>query len=166
MKAQDLPIYRATYQLLEKVANYSKHFHRSYKLSLAPRLQTECTEMVMDVYRANAARQGRRLPRRVPPGPSNPLGSHFIALGDAIGIHGTNAPTSIGRAVSRGCIRMHPDDILIVAASLRPGDAVWIVASVNDSMAPLADRAARQDGSAQSTSSRHFLPTLPAEAGA
>ena len=60
MKAQDLPIYRATYQLLEKVANYSKHFHRSYKLSLAPRLQTECTEMVMDVYRANAARQGRR----------------------------------------------------------------------------------------------------------
>ncbi|PWN57083.1 hypothetical protein DEH80_03885 [Abyssibacter profundi] len=114
----------------------------------------------------DAARQGRRLPRRVPPGPGNPLGSHFIALGDAIGIHGTNAPASIGRAVSRGCVRMHPDDILIVAASLRPGDAVWIVASINDSMAPLANRAARQDRSAQSTSSRHFLPTLPAEAGA
>lgn len=60
MKAQDLPIYRATYRLLEKVAHYSKHFPRNYKLSLAGRLQDECTEMVMDVYRANAARAGRR----------------------------------------------------------------------------------------------------------
>lgn len=60
MKAQDLPIYRATYRLLERVAHLAKEFPRSYKLSLAGRLQEECTEMVMDVYRANAARQGRR----------------------------------------------------------------------------------------------------------
>lgn len=79
----------------------------------------------------DAARQGRQLPRSVPPGPANPLGSHFIALGNAIGIHGTNAPGSIGQAVSRGCVRMHPKDILTVAAAVKPGDDVWIVASLD-----------------------------------
>lgn len=79
----------------------------------------------------DAAKRGESLPRRVPPGPSNPLGSHFIALGQSIGIHGTNAPDSIGRAVSRGCIRMHPRDILTVAATLQIGDDVWIVDSLS-----------------------------------
>lgn len=60
MRTQDLPIYRATYQLLERTAQLSKEFPRNYKLSLAVRLQDECTDMVMDVYRANAAREGRR----------------------------------------------------------------------------------------------------------
>lgn len=78
----------------------------------------------------DAVRRGESLPRRVPPGPSNPLGSHFIALGQSIGIHGTNAPATIGAAVSRGCIRMLPQDILTVAGTLRSGDGVWIVDSL------------------------------------
>jgi LysM repeat protein len=43
--------------------------------------------------------------------PSNPLGKYWIGLDDHFGIHGTNDPQSIGRADSRGCIRLHPRDI-------------------------------------------------------
>jgi L,D-transpeptidase ErfK/SrfK len=31
--------------------------------------------------------------------------------GGGIGIHGTNAPGSIYRAATHGCIRLHPDDV-------------------------------------------------------
>lgn len=77
--------------------------------------------------RRDAAAAGRVLPRRVPPGPGNPLGGWFIALGDAIGIHGTPALDSIGRAASRGCVRMRPADVAVVAQTLTAGDTVTIV---------------------------------------
>lgn len=51
----------------------------------------------------------------VPPGPDNPLGSRFLALSlPGYGLHGTNAPGSIGRAVSRGCIRLSEEDVLLL----------------------------------------------------
>lgn len=57
-------------------------------------------------------RQGRVQPARVPPGPNNPLGAFWIGLSlPGIGIHGTNAPSSIFRAATHGCIRMTPEDI-------------------------------------------------------
>jgi L,D-transpeptidase ErfK/SrfK len=57
-------------------------------------------------------RTGSALPGKVPPGPNNPLGAFWIGLSlPGIGIHGTNAPSSIFRAATHGCIRMHPDDI-------------------------------------------------------
>jgi lipoprotein-anchoring transpeptidase ErfK/SrfK len=43
----------------------------------------------------------------VPPGPSNPLGTRWMGLNSpGVGIHGTDAPTSIGYSASHGCIRM------------------------------------------------------------
>ena len=36
----------------------------------------------------------------------NPLGNCWVGIGDGFGIHGTIEPDSIGRAESRGCIRM------------------------------------------------------------
>jgi L,D-transpeptidase ErfK/SrfK len=52
------------------------------------------------------------LPKVVPPGPENPLGSHAMRLSRAtILIHGTNRPFGIGRRVSHGCIRLYPEDI-------------------------------------------------------
>ncbi len=46
----------------------------------------------------------------VQPGPDNPLGSRWLGLSlPRYGIHGTNAPGSIGRAVSRGCVRLYDD---------------------------------------------------------
>jgi L,D-transpeptidase ErfK/SrfK len=52
------------------------------------------------------------LPRVVPPGPDNPLGSYALRLSDAtILIHGTNRPYAVGRKASHGCIRLYPKDI-------------------------------------------------------
>lgn len=53
--------------------------------------------------------------RPVPPGPDNPLGSRFLALSLAgYGVHGTNAPASIGRAVSRGCVRLSEEHVALL----------------------------------------------------
>ncbi|MCA8990159.1 MAG: L,D-transpeptidase family protein, partial [Planctomycetaceae bacterium] len=46
--------------------------------------------------------------------PNNPLGEHWIDLGNSIGIHGTNEPETIGQAKSRGCIRMRNEDAAAV----------------------------------------------------
>ena len=57
-------------------------------------------------------RCGQTVKTRVPPGPDNPLGRHWIGLSMAgYGIHGTIAPASIYQFRSHGCIRLHPDDI-------------------------------------------------------
>jgi L,D-transpeptidase ErfK/SrfK len=42
-----------------------------------------------------------------PPGPNNPLGPVKMDLGEAILMHGTNKPGSVGHAASHGCMRMH-----------------------------------------------------------
>ncbi|NPV52960.1 MAG: L,D-transpeptidase [Firmicutes bacterium] len=48
----------------------------------------------------------------VPPGPDNPIGSRWLGLSyDGYGIHGNNDPSSIGKAVSLGCIRMYEEDV-------------------------------------------------------
>lgn len=54
-----------------------------------------------------------RLPRWVPGGhPMNPLGNRALYLGSSTyRIHGTDAPWTIGSAVSKGCIRMYNEDV-------------------------------------------------------
>lgn len=48
----------------------------------------------------------------VPPGPDNPLGRRWLGLSaHGYGIHGNNNPSSIGKPVSLGCIRMRNQDI-------------------------------------------------------
>ena len=48
----------------------------------------------------------------VAPGKDNPLGSRWMGLSaKGYGIHGTNVPTSIGKAASHGCIRMWKPDL-------------------------------------------------------
>jgi len=52
------------------------------------------------------------MPKVIPPGPSNPLGTRAIELNaSAIRIHGTSNPGSVGHAASHGCIRMYRNDI-------------------------------------------------------
>src|SRR5688572_2437083 len=59
-----------------------------------------------------ARRAGRQLPASVPPGPSNPLGKYWLGLSiGGVGIHGTNAPSSIYHAVTHGCMRLAAADI-------------------------------------------------------
>lgn len=44
-------------------------------------------------------------------GPDNPLGYRWLGFYELYGIHGTNVPGSIGKAVSRGCVRMLEKDV-------------------------------------------------------
>ena len=52
------------------------------------------------------------LPRHMAGGPGNPLGARAMYLGGTVyRIHGTNAPETIGQAVSSGCFRLVNDDV-------------------------------------------------------
>src|SRR3974390_2555038 len=53
------------------------------------------------------------LPRGMAGGPGNPLGARAMNLGGTVyRIHGTNAPETIGQAVSSGCFRLVNDDVI------------------------------------------------------
>jgi lipoprotein-anchoring transpeptidase ErfK/SrfK len=63
----------------------------------------------------------------VSPGADNPVGTRWIGLNQkGYGIHGTNAPKSIGKASSHGCIRMSRKDLEEFFEMVRPGDVVEI----------------------------------------
>ncbi len=63
--------------------------------------------------------------RIVPPGKGNPLGTRWLGLSiKGYGIHGTNAPSSIGRNASHGCIRMRNRDVEKLFEMVSVGDAV------------------------------------------
>lgn len=71
---------------------------------------------------------------RLSPGSHNPqLGSYWLGLGvpeakdgSKFGIHGTNDPSSIGRHLSGGCIRMFNQDIAAVYDRVEVGTLVEI----------------------------------------
>jgi L,D-transpeptidase ErfK/SrfK len=63
----------------------------------------------------------------IPAGTDNPLGPRWVGLNKkGYGIHGTNAPGSIGKAASHGCIRMRNQDIVQFFALVNVGDTVEI----------------------------------------
>jgi lipoprotein-anchoring transpeptidase ErfK/SrfK len=63
---------------------------------------------------ADMLAENPQLPPFVPGGhPHNPLGMRALYLGTSTyRIHGTDAPWTIGTAVSKGCIRMYNQDVL------------------------------------------------------
>jgi len=64
----------------------------------------------------------------VPPGKNNPVGTRWIGLSiKGYGIHGTNAPASIGHNASHGCIRMRNRDVEQLFEMVQVGDAVELV---------------------------------------
>jgi len=63
----------------------------------------------------------------IPPGKDNPLGPRWVGFNKpGYGIHGTNAPTSVGKAASHGCIRMRNRDIVQFFTLVNVGDSVEI----------------------------------------
>src|ERR1700756_1557173 len=63
----------------------------------------------------------------IPAGKDNPVGTRWVGLTlKGYGIHGTNAPGSIGRAASHGCIRLRNRDMERLFTMLRVGDVVQI----------------------------------------
>ncbi|MBT8103593.1 MAG: L,D-transpeptidase family protein [Gammaproteobacteria bacterium] len=74
------------------------------------------------------AAEGDPLPRIVPPGPDNPLGSRALRLGlPGYLIHGTNRPAGVGMRVSHGCIRMFPEDIEFLFQHISVNTVVRII---------------------------------------
>jgi lipoprotein-anchoring transpeptidase ErfK/SrfK len=68
------------------------------------------------------------LPRWVAGGPGNPLGARALYLGStAYRIHGTNDPSSIGKRVSSGCIRMLNEDVIDLYSRAGVGTKVVVL---------------------------------------
>lgn len=61
------------------------------------------------------------------PDPGGPYGVMWMGLSKKhYGIHGTNRPSSIGKRVSKGCIRMHNKDVLELSKIVPIGTHVTI----------------------------------------
>lgn len=59
--------------------------------------------------------------------PGGPYGAFWMGLSKpSYGIHGTNNPSSIGKQVSLGCIRMHNDDVVALSKLVPVGMRVTI----------------------------------------
>lgn len=72
--------------------------------------------------------------KNIPGGdPRNPLGSRWIGFdakgtdGRIYGIHGTNQPSSIGKYISNGCIRMHNKHVEYLFDQVPVGTKVLVV---------------------------------------
>ncbi|MGI9482200.1 MAG: L,D-transpeptidase [Hyphomicrobiales bacterium] len=70
---------------------------------------------------------GRTLPARMEGGPNNPLGARALYIGSTLyRIHGTNAPYTIGQAVSSGCIRLVNSEVIDLYNRVRVGAKVVV----------------------------------------
>lgn len=76
----------------------------------------------------------------IPSGKDNPVGTRWIGLSQkGYGIHGTNAPKSVGHAASHGCIRLRNRDVERLFGMLQVGDVVQIRGERDDEMAQIFD---------------------------
>jgi lipoprotein-anchoring transpeptidase ErfK/SrfK len=68
------------------------------------------------------------LPRFVAGGPGNPLGARAMYLGSSqYRIHGTNDPSTIGKFVSSGCIRLTNEDVADLFSRVNVGTRVVVL---------------------------------------
>lgn len=68
------------------------------------------------------------LPRFMAGGPGNPLGARAMYLGGSLyRIHGTNDPSTIGKRVSSGCIRLVNDDVIDLYEHVNIGTKVIVL---------------------------------------
>lgn len=78
--------------------------------------------------RAEYEASGDYLPRMIPPGPGNPLGSHALMLSEkGYLIHGTNKQFGVGMQVSHGCFRMYNEDISRFVYEVAKGTPVQVI---------------------------------------
>ncbi|MFE4706307.1 L,D-transpeptidase family protein [Peribacillus simplex] len=75
--------------------------------------------------------------------PKNPLGKRWLGInarntpGNTYAIHGNNDPTTIGKYISAGCIRMYNNDVQWLYDSVKMNTVV-LIASSNKSFATIA----------------------------
>ena len=85
------------------------------------------------------------LPRHMAGGPGNPLGARAMYLGSSeYRIHGTNDPTTIGKFVSSGCIRLTNEDVSDLFSRVDVGTRVVVLPKNGPHLAVRAIGAGRQ----------------------
>lgn len=52
-----LPIYKTTYELLQKITRKTKDFPRDFKYSLGDKIRNECIDLVIYIFKANSILQ-------------------------------------------------------------------------------------------------------------
>ncbi|RZN10114.1 L,D-transpeptidase [Bradyrhizobium genosp. SA-3] len=81
------------------------------------------------------------LPRFVAGGPGNPLGARAMYLGSSeYRIHGTNDPSTIGKFVSSGCIRLTNEDVIDLFGRVNVGTKVVVLPKNAPLMAKGSDK--------------------------
>jgi lipoprotein-anchoring transpeptidase ErfK/SrfK len=101
------------------------------------------------------------LPRFMAGGPGNPLGARAMYLGSSdYRIHGTNDPSTIGKFVSSGCIRLTNEDVTDLFSRVAVGARVVVLPKNAAHIEARATRTAT--GAVRSTpvSSRPVVTTL------
>jgi lipoprotein-anchoring transpeptidase ErfK/SrfK len=109
------------------------------------------------------------LPRFMAGGPGNPLGARAMYLGSSeYRIHGTNDPSTIGKFVSSGCIRLTNEDVADLFSRVDVGTRVVVLPKNAPHIAARARDARTTDATGTITvrpiaaPSRPVVTTLPA----
>lgn len=104
------------------------------------------------------------LPRFVAGGPGNPLGARAMYLGSSeYRIHGTNDPTTIGKFVSSGCIRLTNEDVTDLFNRVNIGTKVVVLPKSAPLMAKGGDPVRKHPAVTPLPSGRQAL-TVPTSA--
>jgi hypothetical protein len=103
------------------------------------------------------------LPRFMAGGPGNPLGARAMYLGTSeYRIHGTNDPSTIGKFVSSGCIRLTNGDVSDLFSRVDVGTKVVVLPKNAPVMARGSDtKTAITVRPAAAAHSRPAVTTLP-----
>jgi lipoprotein-anchoring transpeptidase ErfK/SrfK len=100
------------------------------------------------------------LPRMTMGGPGNPLGARALYLGTSeYRIHGTNDPTTIGKNVSSGCIRLTNEDVVDLYNRVQVGAKV-VVLPQNATAQREAPRAGESDAPMRETRAASLWNTI------
>jgi lipoprotein-anchoring transpeptidase ErfK/SrfK len=85
------------------------------------------------------------LPRMTAGGPGNPLGARAMYIGGTVyRIHGTNDPTTIGKNVSSGCIRLTNEDVIDLYQRVQVGAKVVVLPQTHTASKATPQRVAEQ----------------------
>ncbi len=104
------------------------------------------------------------LPRMTAGGPGNPLGARAMYLGGTeYRIHGTNDPTTIGKTVSSGCIRLTNEDVTDLYERVQVGAKVVVLPQTNPSTVAQIQAPGRQMQAQQVSMTSSYAPESGAQ---
>jgi len=104
------------------------------------------------------------LPRVTLGGPGNPLGARAMYIGGTeYRIHGTNAPSTIGKQVSSGCIRLTNEDVKDLYSRVQVGAKVIVLPQTIEARAKARDQQA-QNAPQRVSMTESYAPTTESTA--